>query len=163
MKKGTGFLERKSLRMSRIEATLLQEAKSVMATKSRTRPRNSIEWEGQTTLEGFIGIPRRQRASRRNDMSRKQSFLFGARTRKSLQYTTQLTPWRAQYLWIKSEKEFQTNSDQVKPNGSLQLKVVIIADMEGKVASKQRGKQNIAEGMGHIDLAPPHKLSDSLE
>jgi hypothetical protein len=35
--------------------------------------------------------------------------------------------------------------------------------MEGKVASKQRGKWNIAEGVGHIDHAPPHKLLDSLE
>jgi hypothetical protein len=117
LEKGTDFLERKSLRMSRIEATLLGEAETVMATKSRTRQRNSIDWEGQTTLEGFTGTPRRQRASRRNNMSQKQSFLFGARTRKSSQYTMQLTPWRAQYLWIKSEKEFQTNGDQVKPNG----------------------------------------------
>jgi hypothetical protein len=117
LEKGTDFLERKSLRMSKKEATLLGEAKTVMATKSRTRPRNSIDWEGQMTLEGFTGTPKRRRASRRNDMSRKQSFLFGARTRKSSQYTTQLTSWRAQYLWIKSEKEFQTNGDQVKPNG----------------------------------------------
>jgi hypothetical protein len=115
--KCTDFLERKSLRMSRIEATLLGEAETVMATKSRTRPRNAIDWEGQTTLEGFTRTLRRRRALRRNDMSQKQSFLFGARTRKLSQYTTQLTPWRAQYLWIKSEKEFQINGDQVKPNG----------------------------------------------
>jgi hypothetical protein len=62
LEKGTGFLERKSLKMSRIEATLSGEAETVMATKSRTRPRNSIDWEGQMTLEGFTGIPRRQRA-----------------------------------------------------------------------------------------------------
>jgi hypothetical protein len=74
LEKGTDFLERKSLRMSRIEATLLGKAETVMATKSRTRPRNSIDWEGQTTLEGFTGILRRRRASRRNDMSWKQSF-----------------------------------------------------------------------------------------
>jgi hypothetical protein len=46
LEKGTDFLERKSLRMSRIKATLSREAKTVMATKSRTRPRNSIDWEG---------------------------------------------------------------------------------------------------------------------
>jgi hypothetical protein len=117
LERGTDFLERKSLRMSRIEATLLGEAETVMATKSRTRPRNSIDWEGQMTLEGFIGTLKRWRAWRRNDMSQKQSFLFGARTRKLLQYTTQLTSWRAQYLWIKLEKEFQMNGDQVKSNG----------------------------------------------
>jgi hypothetical protein len=53
--KGTDFLERKSLKMSRIEATLLGEAKTVMATKSRTRPRNLIDWEGQMTLEVLPG------------------------------------------------------------------------------------------------------------
>jgi hypothetical protein len=52
-----------------------------------------------------------------------RSFEFGKRrTRKLLQFTTQLTPWRAQNLWIKSEKEFQMNSDQVKPNGRRSLK-----------------------------------------
>jgi hypothetical protein len=60
LEKGRDFLERKSQRMSRIEATLSGEAKTVMATKSRTRPR-SIDWEGQMTLEGFTRTPRRQR------------------------------------------------------------------------------------------------------
>jgi hypothetical protein len=45
----------------------------------------------------------------------------------------------------------------------VQLEVIVIANTEGKVASKQRGKWKIAESMGHIDLAPPHKLPDSLE
>jgi hypothetical protein len=35
--------------------------------------------------------------------------------------------------------------------------------MEGKVASEQQGKRNIAEGMGHIDLAPLYKLPDFSE
>jgi hypothetical protein len=82
LEKGTDFLERKSLRMSRIEATLSGEAKTVMATKSRTRPRNSIDWEGQTTLEGFTGTPRRRRASRRNDMSRKQILFIWSEDKK---------------------------------------------------------------------------------
>jgi hypothetical protein len=36
----------------------------------------------------------------------------------------------------------------------VQLEVVVIANTEGKVASEQRGKWNIAEGVGHIDFAP---------
>jgi hypothetical protein len=36
----------------------------------------------------------------------------------------------------------------------MQLEVIVIANTEGKVASEQQGKWNIAEGVGHIDLAP---------
>jgi hypothetical protein len=98
LEKGTNLLERKSSKMTKMESTLLGEAETVMAMKSRTRPRNSMDWEGQMILDGFTGAPRKQRTSKRKDTSRKQSLLFGARIRKSSQYTLQLIPWRAQYL-----------------------------------------------------------------
>jgi hypothetical protein len=55
LEKGTDFLERISLRMTKMESTLPGEAKTVMATKSRTRHRNSMDWEGQMILDGFTG------------------------------------------------------------------------------------------------------------
>jgi hypothetical protein len=97
-----------------------------------------MDWEGQMILDGFTGTPRRQRTSRRKDISRKQSLLFGARIRKSSQYTTQLIPQRAQYL-NKIGKRIPNERRPGEAKQKTKFKVKIVTNPEGEMAHKQQG------------------------